>query len=232
MLIEVSHKGTNNPVKVVGLLPMRAHSERVPNKNIRDFHGRPLYHHILESLLACRYIDEVCIDTDSEFIMKDAPEHFERVRIVERPEHLRSGHTPMNEVLLHDVTQIDAGCYLQTHSTNPLLTPDTITRAIETFLDSPEFDSLFSVTRWQCRLWDAQMRALNHDPDVLLRTQDLTPVYEENSNLYLFSKSVLVERRNRIGARPLLFEINRLEVEHYTILLACYKIQFCFILNF
>lgn len=197
--------------RIVGLLPMRAHSERVPHKNIRPFHGRPLYHHVLESLLACPYIAEVCIDTDSEFIMADAPKHFDRVRIIERPAHLRPDFTSMNEVLLYDVTQVDADYYLQTHSTNPLLSSNTITRAIETFLNSPGYDSLFSVTPWQIRLWDAQGRPINHDPDVLLRTQDLPPVYEENSNLYLFSKSVLLERRNRIGVRPLLFEIDRVE---------------------
>ena len=72
-------------------------------------------------------------------------------------------------------------------------------------------DSLFSVTRWQTRLYDADGRAINHDPEVLLRTQDLPPVYEENSNLYLFTRESLQRRKHRIGERPLLFEVDRLE---------------------
>jgi CMP-N-acetylneuraminic acid synthetase len=195
---------------IVALLPMKEHSERVVNKNIRLFQGRPLYHHILSCLLACTYINAVYIDTDSRFVIEDAPRHFD-VHIIERPKHLRSDFTPMNEILLHDVTQVEADYYVQTHSTNPLLRPQTITAAIEAFLGSSEHDSLFSVTRLQRRLWDAYGNAVNHDPDQLLRTQDLSPIYEENSNLYIFSKTILEERRNRIGYRPLMFEIDRIE---------------------
>jgi CMP-N-acetylneuraminic acid synthetase len=45
----------------------------------------------------------------------------------------------------------------------------------------------------------------------LLRTQDLEPVYEENSTLYIFSRDVLEKKKNRIGYRPLLFEVDREE---------------------
>lgn len=196
--------------KIVALLPMKEHSERVANKNIRPFHGRPLYYHVLSSLLACPYINAVYIDTDSSFIVEDAPRNFD-VHIIERPEYLRSDFTPMNDIILYDVTQVEADYYLQTHSTNPLLRPQTITAAIEALLASSEHDSLFSVTRLQRRLWDADGRAVNHDPDQLLRTQDLPPVYEENSCLYIFSKPILEARRNRIGERPLMFEIDRIE---------------------
>ncbi len=115
-------------------------------------------------------------------------------------------------MLLHDVTQVEADYYLQTHSTNPLLRTETITRAIERFLDNyPAYDSLFGVTRLQTRLWDEVARPVNHNPAILLRTQDLSPIYEENSNLYIFTRDTLEERHNRIGERPLLFEIDRLE---------------------
>lgn len=198
--------------RIVALVPMRHYSERVPSKNYRQFAGRPLYHHIVSSLLACSMIAEVVIDTDSPVIMEDVAKHFPQVRLIERPEHLRADTIPMNEVLLYDVTQVAADYYVQTHSTNPLLRTETITRAIEKFLHSlPKYDSLFSVTRLQTRLWDAQGRHLNHDPNVLLRTQDLPPVYEENSNLYIFTRETMEKRRNRIGERPLMFEIDRLE---------------------
>lgn len=198
--------------RIVALVPMRHHSERVPGKNYRPFAGRPLYHHIVGSLLACPLISEVMIDTDSAFIMEDASKHFPQVRLVERPPHLRDGMTPMNDVLLHDVTQVAADFYLQTHSTNPLLRAETITRAVECFIAGyPVYDSLFSVTRLQTRLWDQLGRAINHNPAILLRTQDLPPVYEENSCLYIFSRKILETRHNRIGERPFMFEVDRLE---------------------
>ena len=118
----------------------------------------------------------------------------------------------MNEVLLHDVTQVESEFYLQTHSTNPLLTGETLRRAIGTFFDGyPGHDSLFGVTRLQARLWDGSGRPINHDPDVLIRTQDLPPLFEENSCIYIFPGRTLRERRNRIGERPHLFEIDRFE---------------------
>lgn len=196
--------------RIVALVPMRHHSERVPGKNYRHFAGKPLYHHIVRSLLDCPLVDQVVIDTDSPVITEDASQYFPQVRLLERPEHLRAGDIPMNDVLLHDVSQVKADYYLQTHSTNPLLTTRLITQAIQLFLDSyPVYDSLFSVTRVQVRLWDGLSRAINHNPAILMRTQDLPPVYEENSCLYIFTPSTLETRHNRIGERPLLFEIDQ-----------------------
>jgi len=198
--------------KIAALVPMRHESDRVPGKNYRPFNGRPLYHYIVTTLLEVPLISEIMIDTDSSTIMEDARRNFPAVRVIERPPHLRGGDVPMNNVLLHDVTQMDADWYVQSHSTNPLLRPETVTRAIETFLSRrPKYDSLFSVTRVQTRFWDANGKAVNHNPDILLRTQDLPPLFEENSNLYIFNRSTIEARRNRIGSAPLLFEIDRLE---------------------
>jgi CMP-N-acetylneuraminic acid synthetase len=89
-----------------------------------------------------------------------------------------------------------------------LLKPETISRAIKDFLASyPQSDSLFSVTRWQTRLYDQHGKAINHDPAVLIQTQDLPPVYEENSCLYIFTRQNLLRRHHRIGEKPLMFEI-------------------------
>ena len=197
---------------VVAIVPMRHTSERVPQKNYRQFGGRPLYHQIVRSLLAAHSVSGVLIDTDSPFIMEDAAREFPGVTVIQRPEHLRDGRIAMNDVLLHDVTQVPAEWYLQTHSTNPLLRPETIDLALASLFGALDrHDSLFSVTRLQTRLYDETGRPLNHDPAVLLRTQDLPPVYEENSCLYVFSRATLETRHNRIGARPMLFEIERAE---------------------
>lgn len=188
---------------------MRHHSQRVVGKNYRLLAGEPLFHYILETLLAVPEIGEVVVDTDSTPVMDGVHEHFPQVRIIDRPGHLRADDVPMNDILLHDTGQVPADFYLQTHSTNPLLKPETVARAIERFLaDYPAHDSLFSVTRLQTRLYDQQCRAINHDPAVLIQTQDLPPVYEENSCLYIFTRPNLLRRHHRIGDKPLMFEIN------------------------
>lgn len=194
---------------IAAIVPMRHDSERVPGKNYRRLGGRPLFHHIVETLLAVPTIATVVIDTDSELMKDGARRDFPTVRILDRPEHLRDGLVPMNHVLLHDVQQIGADLYLQTHSTNPLLRSDTVAAAIERYLGAPDTDSLFGVTRLQTRLWGEDGEPINHDRTVLLRTQDLPPVFEENSCLYLFTRDTLERRGNRIGERPILFEIPR-----------------------
>ncbi len=194
--------------RIAAFVPMRHSSERVKGKNYRPLGGRPLFHHVVESLFACPHIDEVVIDTDSDHIAADAREAFPEVRIIMRPEGIRGGDVPMNTVLLHDVSQVPADLYVQTHSTNPLLRGETITRAIEAFLGAGErYDSLFTVTPLRTRLYTAEGRAINHDPAVLLRTQDLPPVMEENSCLYVFTGDTLRDRGSRIGEHPLLYQL-------------------------
>ena len=192
----------------IALVPMRHHSVRVPGKNYRPLAGKPLFHHILNTLRIVPEISEVVVDTDSPEVIKGLNESFPEVHIIQRPEHLCDDSIPMNEILLHDTSILNADYYLQTHSTNPLLRPETISKAIHTFLANiPQYDSLFGVTRMHTRLWDQSACPINHDPNILLRTQDLPPVFEENSCIYIFSREVLVSQRNRLGESPLMYEI-------------------------
>jgi CMP-N-acetylneuraminic acid synthetase len=194
--------------KVVALVPMRHHSQRVPGKNFRPMGGKPLFHYIVETLLDVPEISTVVVDTDSPDITMGLETHFPTVKVIQRPEFLAADETPMNEVLFYDTSQVDSEFYLQTHSTNPLLKAGTISKAIQSLLKNyPAYDSLFSVTRWQTRIWDRHGQAINHNPDVLLQTQDLPPIYEENSCIYIFNRETLVRRRNRLGERPMMFEV-------------------------
>ena len=195
-------------MKLAALVPMRHHSQRVPGKNYRPLAGKPLFHHILEILLAVPEIETVMVDTDSDPVMEGVRRFFPTVKLIQRLEHLRADDIPMNEILLHDAAQVQADFYLQTHSTNPLLKPSTVSKAIQSLISNyPKHDSLFSVTRLQTRLYDKEGRALNHNPRELIQTQDLPPVYEENSCLYIFTRENLLKNHHRIGDHPLMFDI-------------------------
>ena len=196
-----------NDLKIAALVPMRHHSQRVRNKNFRDLAGKPLFHYIIDTLSACPEIDRIVVNTDSQPIQDDLAAHYPQVTVLMRPPELCADDIPMNDILLYDTEHVPADLYLQTHSTNPLLKTDTVSKAIHNFLDKQnEYDSLFSVTRLQTRLWDRFTQPINHDPEVLLQTQDLPPVYEENSCIYIFTADNLRARRNRIGRKPLMFE--------------------------
>ncbi len=112
-----------NP-KIAALVPMRHHSQRVPGKNYRLIAGKPLYHHVIENLSQVPAISQIVVDTDSEEIKIGLARSFPQVRVIERPAALRADDLSMNEILINDVNQLPEEHFLQTHSTNPLVSPE------------------------------------------------------------------------------------------------------------
>ncbi|MDP3150321.1 MAG: acylneuraminate cytidylyltransferase family protein [Ignavibacteria bacterium] len=197
--------------EVKALLFMKHHSERVPRKNMRDFCGKPLFHWIVESLSNSKYIDEIVINTDSEEIAKSAENNF-NVTVHMRPEHLITiSSNEANLIMEYDLSITKGSFFLQTHSTNPLLTTESIDKSIESFFEDEEYDSLFSVTTVQKRFFYQDGTPINHDPTKLIKTQNLSSIYEENSCIYIFSRESFQENKNRIGKKPKLFSTWRLE---------------------
>lgn len=192
---------------------MKGHSERVPNKNLKPFNGKPLYHAIGHEVMKSKHIKNVIINTDSSFIAEDVNKHFPVFKINERPDHLLGDFVPMNDIINHDLKVSDGQFFVQTHSTNPLLLASTLDKAIEFFMNNTDkYDSLFSVTRMQTRLYWENGLPINHNPSELLRTQDLPKVFEENSCFYIFTKESFKAAGNRrIGNTTYMFEIDKVE---------------------
>ena len=195
---------------VTALVPMKEHSERVPQKNFRLLAGKPAFHWILESLSKSEYIKDIVINTDSEKIAKNALDHFD-VTILKRPEFLLGDMVNIQPLIEYDLSKSTGEYYLQTHSTNPLVPTSSFDKAIELFLGQSNHDALFSVTPIKTRYYWENGKAINHDPSKLLRTQDLMPIYEENSCIYIFSKSSFKINKNRLGTNPMMFPMNRFE---------------------
>lgn len=195
---------------VKALIFMKAHSERVPGKNVRPLCGHPLFHWIMHSLSRSRFIQEVIINTDSPEIAEDA-EHTFGATIHMRPEWLCGDMVGATPLIEYDIANTDGDYFLQTHSTNPMVSAETIDLAIQTFFSQSVHDSLFSVTPVTTRMYWPDGRGINHDPNRLIRTQDLEPIYEENSCLYIFSRGSFAERGNRLGSKPMMFVMDRYE---------------------
>ena len=195
---------------IKALLPMKGNSERVPNKNIRNFAGEPLFFKVAHLLENSEHVDEFFINTDSDKIATLAQDNFKKVRIIERPKEICGDYVSMNEIIKHDLSQIDSDLFVQTHSTNPILSDYLFNKACEQFLKSlDKYQSLFSVTRFQTRLYDHNKQPLNHNPEDLIRTQDLPVMYEENSNLYFFTRESFKNANyKRIGKSFDLFEMD------------------------
>ena len=193
-------------MRIVALLPMKANSERVKGKNFRDFGGKPLFKWVLDTLLSVAEIDLIVINTDARHILAEyGLIDNERILIRDRHEEICGDLISMNLIIKDDIKNIDADIYLMTHTTNPFLSRHSVLAAIEKFqitVKAGGADSLFTVNKVQDRFYDIDVQPINHDPANLIRTQDLDPWYQENSNLYLFSKDSFYKTDARIGANP------------------------------
>jgi CMP-N-acetylneuraminic acid synthetase len=204
--------------ELIALLPMKAHSERVPGKNIKVLNGKPLFFYIADTLKATGLFQLLGINTDSEEVAALAANRYgDWVRIIERPATLVGDHVPMNAIIEHDVSLFGADHhFLQTHSTNPLLSAATIAEAVGTYSSGfrdGTLDSVFSVNEIRSRLYDSTLRPLNHDPAALIRTQDLDVIYEENSSFYIFSGQGFRGNHHRIGKKAVPFAMKRNALE-------------------
>ncbi len=201
---------------VTAMVPIKKHSERLPGKNFRDFNGRPLYHWILDELEAVDAIDRIVVNTDADEVIENAPEEFD-VEISERPEYLRDDEVTTN-IVKYEIEHGNSDIYMHTYCTNPLLTAETISEALHEFADSPDHDSLLPVTPHYMWFYDADFKPINHDPHELERTQDMTPVYEDNSVLYIYTEETIEKTGHRLGTNPLPFEIDDVEASDIDVL--------------
>ena len=203
-------------MKIYAIIPIKHESTRVPSKNFRLMNGKPLYYWIIKTLLSINEINKIIIDTNSPIIKSDLSKHFDMTNIIiyDRPEHLWPGNTPTNDLLINVINSLnlDADYYLQTHVTNPLLKAETIRKAINEFLEKRDkYECLFSVKTHHTRFYNKDGKDMNHNRFKLIPTQDLDPIYEENSCIYIFTKEILKKYKARIGENALLFPMNDIE---------------------
>lgn len=191
-------------------MPLKGHSARVPGKNLRPFVDRPLFQVIVNTLQTASTVGAIYIDTDDDEIA-DRAAKLDDVTVVRRKPHLVGDDISVNWLIkdwLNDNPDISTG--LQTHATNPLLSAETIDAAITAWRASSA-TSLFTVTRHQARFYDSDLNPVNHNPRELLKTQDLPPMLEENSNLYAFTREGFFKDETRITPDPMLWEMDPLE---------------------
>jgi CMP-N-acetylneuraminic acid synthetase len=191
--------------KVIAILPVRAGSKRIKNKNTIMVGGKPLYSYVVDSLLTSKKVAKIIINSDIKEIDNKYREH-DKIIFLQRPKRLR-GNCSMNLVIKDTLGRIDGEHFLQTHATNPLLSAGTIDNAVKTYFKKlTQYDSFFSVTKLQKRFWDKKGNPVNHNPKHSPTTQDLEPYFEENSCVYIFSRKSFFKNNNRIGKKPHMFE--------------------------
>ena len=187
----------------------------MPGKNFRSLGEKPLFQWALDSLLSVPRVSKVVINTDARHVLEQHKVcDSERVRIRDRRAEICGDEISMNTIIADDLSAVDADIFLMTHTTSPFLSPASIVTAVETYeagIEEGTADSLFSVTPMQTRFYRQDGSAVNHDSSRLIPTQALEPWFEENSALYVFSKQSFAVSGSRIGAKPAMFQTEKVE---------------------
>jgi CMP-N-acetylneuraminic acid synthetase len=198
-------------------LPCRAGSERVPEKNVKPF-GRfqnGLIELKLSMLLKCEAIDSIFLSTNDEKIIRLAEElDHEKINIHKRCESLSGNETSTDDLISHAAELIPDGHILWTHVTSPFIDESVYTRAITKYFHCLKngYDSLMSVNVHKGFYWN-EKGPLNYrsSNEKWPRTQTISPLYEVNSGIFLSSRLNYINLSDRIGRKPFLMELNKVE---------------------
>lgn len=191
------------------LIPIRKGSQRIKNKNIKTFIGKPLYEYIINTAFNSKYIKKIYINTDIDKI-KNKYKSNKKVRIINRKKNL-SGNCNMNLVIEDSLKSIKENLIIQLHVTSPFLKFKTIDKYLKQYSIDKKHDSYFSVLKFKKRLWDANSKPHNFNFNSEPTTQNLKYLYEENSGFYIFSKRTFNKQQNRIGKKPKMINLNKTE---------------------
>jgi N-acylneuraminate cytidylyltransferase len=199
-------------IKFSVFVPIKEKSERVKNKNFRLILGEPLYSYILKTLLSIDIIDDLVINTDSDYLIGEIKSRFndKRVKIIKRDENLIGGFISVDDLILSNINDFKNENIIQTHVTNPLLKKETLLDSMKKYIELNEHDSLVSVNKIQKRLYYKNGDVVNICGNKS-RTQDLDPIYERNANIYIFKKNDIIKNKNRLGKNPYYYVMSKIE---------------------
>lgn len=199
------------------MIPCRKGSQRVLNKNTRPLPRYPggLLELKLRQIFASKELAGVVLSTDDPLCIEIA-QGLQRpgrsLTIVERPEHLAVADT-LDAFVDYVPTIMPPGAVAWMHVTSPFFDENCMDRAVQHYrqgVADGEGDSLMGVSRIQSFLWD-ETGCVSHDRALAKwpQTQDLRPLYEVNSTIFVMDRDLMVGHRDRIGDRPILHHVDR-----------------------
>lgn len=141
----------NSLAKCLAVIPARSGSKRIPNKNIRMLHGKPLMAYTIEAAQASRIFDRVIVNTDSSLIADIAVQYGAEVPTL-RDSSLADDYTPVSLVTVSTLKEIDPDgtkyqYVAQLMANCPLRTSTNIVQSYQHFIDLAA-DAQISVTRY------------------------------------------------------------------------------------
>lgn len=190
-------------MKVVAIMPIKMINERCPGKNTRLLGSKPLLWYELESLYETRLCDSINVYCSDDNIKKYLPSY---AHYIKRPTILDSPMSNFNQIFELFSKTIDADIYIYAHATAPFISTETMIECINA-VKNGGYDSSFCAIKLQDFLWQDN-EPLNFDASNLPRTQDLKPIYQETSGIYVFKKQTYEKYHRRIGVNPFIKEVS------------------------
>ena len=190
-------------MRIVAIMPIKLKNERCPGKNLRLLGGKPLLQHELDNLKETGLCESINVYCSDETVVSYLPEG---VTFIRRPGYLDLPSSNFTQIFDSFMGEVDADIYVYAHATAPFITVDTVKQCIEA-VSSGEYDSAFCAVKLQDYLWQ-DGEPLNFDASDLPRTQDLKPIYQETSGVYVFTRDVFKNHRRRIGKKPFIKEVS------------------------
>ena len=195
-------------MKIVAFVPVKETSERIKNKNLYIFDGDPLFIRKIKQLKNCPLISEVYLDTESDKI-RGISKYLD-IKHIERPKELASNGTDGHELFSFECSKVpDTDYYIQALCTAPFVDENTISRAIQTLIDNPEYDSLVAVRRRKDYLWKDNLPVYGFGR--IPNSIDLPASIIEGMSLYIVKNPKNRNIEKRFTKKTYLFDLNATE---------------------
>ena len=193
---------------VIAMVPVRAGSTRVQNKNTRKFANTSLLELKLKVLKNVSGITQIIVSTDCDIAAEIA--HKQSIKVQRRSKYYAGSDVTNDQHWLHIAKTTPGDIVFLAQVTSPLLRVSSIQKALNTFLNSLSNDSLNSVSVEKKFLWK-DMNPINYDINVTPKSQDLPNIVSLNFAITIIHKQAMIKRKNVIGYRPSFFELDKVE---------------------
>jgi N-acylneuraminate cytidylyltransferase/CMP-N,N'-diacetyllegionaminic acid synthase len=197
--------------KIIALIPARGGSKGIPQKNIRDFCGKPLIAWTIEAAKASRYVDLIIVSTDDEKIASVSKEYGAKVPFI-RPADLATDTAAGMDAILHSLNFLkekgnsDNDILVLLQPTSPLRKAKDIDDAVE-YCFSRNADAVVSVCKEEHgpRLMgklqpDMCMKDFITVEDARKNRQDHDKYYRINGAVYIASFGYLKKNKSFFGS--------------------------------
>ena len=194
---------------ISALIAVRSGSERVKNKNLKNFCESNLLELKIKQLKDVHGLSQIVVNSNCDEMLEIAEK--QNVKAVKRDDYFASNTVSMSEVYENLATQIESEYIIYTNCTNPLVKTQTYHDAVSEFFNNGnKYDSLVSCHDIKEFLY-LDGKALNYDPENQPRSQDLPNIIALNFAISIISKKEMIKNKNIIGKNPLFYKLDQVE---------------------